>query len=1090
MNYFGKFLNNFKEFYSELNTATLTGAIDVVVVRQPDGSYTCSPFHVRFGKLGVLKAREKCVDIEVNGCPVDIHMKLGETGEAFFLQENREEEEPFEGYHLSTVGPESSVNTSIDEEGHQNAIKSILPTALSAPEGLFELAAFDSGNKEHMEQVDELNEDFNEEERDDSGAIMIGRSISFPAETTSEESLLGRGNSEETPRRKTTSVSSDSVASSATQTPPSISLLSYPEALKDLPFERTLSPSAGTSGRAQRKRRRAKKGRKKSTSSSDSEVPVLSPEETVVTEEPVEEDELETRHDGGETSPGNIDSGCVSQEEKDDVRTAAEVLMAEERKVPVRGNSVDYHPFSDTDFSPMSSPLGSRPGTPVKSDTEYEMDLQRTERGAQTDAGGINWAWGQLPEIPKRKGSVPIEEANTGSETSKAADTKITIDEPAKETTAPQVANEYKGTSEEERSMLGGIFSFMRRTKKLRHQPEAGGIYLNDLDLNQLDPQTAALYFPPSQLKLKFSNTCTATAAPENQGLSAVDGETRRSSVETNRSSSSSWSKRFDVPDLAISLCGDFEALTSPTAELQKQLFLQSQITFDDFVENTDAILSSPDLMFRMNGIYYKQAEAVPRLLSLLLYDRPYPGQPKPGPGEKSEVPLSTRSSWFSWTSSAEPSRKDGGSDVVAETSFPETEEFMTPSEGPHSEPQFSAVVTQTSTEALTVKCEAGSDQTVPMETDQTHQETLDLMITISPKATVVSDSELSSMQPRSAPLRLTQSDTDQIVGPLPRTASLADIKSAWGVLESGDLEKRTPRDASGKKYVKSLRLTSDQIKELNLLEGPNEAVFSVTTAYQGTTRCWCNIFLWDYTDKIIVSDIDGTITKSDVLGHILPIIGRDWSQSDVAQLFTKISRNGYRFLYLSARAIGQAHITREYLRSIRQGDVCLPNGPLLLNPASLISAFHREVIVKKPEEFKISCLRDIQALFSVGREDLNPFYAGYGNRVNDVWAYRAVGIPIHRIFTINPKGEIRHELTRTFQTSYGGQAYMVDCIFPPIIKDSVGRKAYTGGQYADCQYWRTPVPELSDEEESKSSVLTPSGSPSRMRTKSEPYQR
>ena len=35
-----------------------------------------------------------------------------------------------------------------------------------------------------------------------------------------------------------------------------------------------------------------------------------------------------------------------------------------------------------------------------------------------------------------------------------------------------------------------------------------------------------------------------------------------------------------------------------------------------------------------------------------------------------------------------------------------------------------------------------------------------------------------------------------------------------------------------------------------------------------------------------------------------------------------------------------------------------------------------------------------------------------------DVYAYRTVGIPISRIFTINSRGELRHELTQTFQTS------------------------------------------------------------------------
>ncbi len=175
----------------------------------------------------------------------------------------------------------------------------------------------------------------------------------------------------------------------------------------------------------------------------------------------------------------------------------------------------------------------------------------------------------------------------------------------------------------------------------------------------------------------------------------------------------------------------------------------------------------------------------------------------------------------------------------------------------------------------------------------------------------------------------------------------------------------------------------------LGLKYGQNEAVFSVTTAYQGTSVARCHIYLWRYDDRIVVSDIDGTITKSDVLGHILPIIGTDWAQSGVAQLFTQIQDNGYKMLYLSSRAIGkkedriklkchelkfgivvpmlntlflgQASITRDYLRSIRQGDVTLPDGPLLLNPTSLMSAFHREVIEKKPEEFKIACLKDVQ---------------------------------------------------------------------------------------------------------------------------------
>ena len=56
-------IQGLREWYGNLNSATLTGAIDVIVVEQEDGSFLSSPFHVRFGKLGVLKAKEKIVSI-------------------------------------------------------------------------------------------------------------------------------------------------------------------------------------------------------------------------------------------------------------------------------------------------------------------------------------------------------------------------------------------------------------------------------------------------------------------------------------------------------------------------------------------------------------------------------------------------------------------------------------------------------------------------------------------------------------------------------------------------------------------------------------------------------------------------------------------------------------------------------------------------------------------------------------------------------------------------------------------------------------------------------------------------------------------
>lgn len=59
--YVGRLFSNVKGFYNEINAATLTGAIDVIIVEQEDGSFKSSPFHVRFGKLGVIRSKEKVV---------------------------------------------------------------------------------------------------------------------------------------------------------------------------------------------------------------------------------------------------------------------------------------------------------------------------------------------------------------------------------------------------------------------------------------------------------------------------------------------------------------------------------------------------------------------------------------------------------------------------------------------------------------------------------------------------------------------------------------------------------------------------------------------------------------------------------------------------------------------------------------------------------------------------------------------------------------------------------------------------------------------------------------------------------------------
>ncbi|XP_031132534.1 phosphatidate phosphatase LPIN3 [Sander lucioperca] len=245
------------------------------------------------------------------------------------------------------------------------------------------------------------------------------------------------------------------------------------------------------------------------------------------------------------------------------------------------------------------------------------------------------------------------------------------------------------------------------------------------------------------------------------------------------------------------------------------------------------------------------------------------------------------------------------------------------------------------------------------------------------------------------------------------------------------------------------LRLTSNQIEQLNLREGANKVVFSVTTQYQGTCRCEAAIYLWKWDDRVIISDIDGTITKSDALGQILPQFGKDWTHKGIAKLYHKIHQNGYKFLYCSARAIGMAAITKNYLQCVNDEGIVLPQGPVLLAPSSFFSALHREVIEKKPEVFKIACLSDIKDLFNPQRQ---PFYAAFGNKTNDAYAYKQVGVPDTRLFTVNPKGELIQERSKVNKSSYSLLSELVEHVFPVL---SVEGSTSSALDCPEVSYWK-----------------------------------
>ncbi|XP_066185605.1 phosphatidate phosphatase LPIN2 isoform X3 [Sylvia atricapilla] len=855
MNYVGQLagqvLVTVKELYKGINQATLSGCIDVVVVRQQDGTFQCSPFHVRFGKLGVLRSKEKVIDIEINGDAVDLHMKLGDNGEAFFVQETEEENEKVPAY-LAT---------------------SPIPTE----------DQFFKDTDNHLKS--------GENER--------------------------------------TCANSEIPHSGETET-------------------------VFTPGSVKKKKRRRKKY--KQDSRKEDQISSAGTEEIF---------EMEISSDDEKTVQPLRGSSNSSPK-------------GEEQKESLIYHSKDHYPLSDGDWSPLEK-FGSPFSEQVCPKSDSELEVKPAESLLRSESH-MEWTWGGFPESTKISKKEKLEHCRTATITPSekthfrvilssdeveddddVKDSVCTVLKPEPRThpllkqmdvkdslasaiVEPQVPLALDGDHhsrilmdplpETKPTAKTDSPSKKKGVHKRSHHQGPDDIYLDDL--KALEPEVAALYFPKSDSDPGFrhwaeSDTLSGSQSPQSVGSAAADSGTECMSDSA-----------MDLPDVTLSLCGGL----NENGEISKEKFMEHIITYHEFAENP-GLIDNPNLVIRIYNRYYNWALAAPMILSLQVFQKSLPKATVES-WVKEKMPKKSGRWWF-WRKKESMTKQ-----------IPEAKEGKTETQRANELP-------------ATIKEQVNSR---PPEDDSSSDE--------------ASQELKESLKMDSAPAE-------------------------------------HPPHGNVTSYKKSLRLSSDQIAKLKLRDGPNDVVFSITTQYQGTCRCAGTIYLWNWNDKIIISDIDGTITK-----------------------------NGYKFLYCSARAIGMADITRGYLHWVNDKGTILPRGPLMLSPSSLFSAFHREVIEKKPEKFKIECLNDIKNLFAPSKQ---PFYAAFGNRPNDVYAYMQVGVPECRIFTVNPKGELIQEQTKGNKSSYYRLSELVEYVFPLINKEQ--SSAFPCPEFSSFCYWRDPLPDL-----------------------------
>ncbi|XP_044036754.1 phosphatidate phosphatase LPIN2-like isoform X2 [Siniperca chuatsi] len=1003
-----------KELYRGLNPATLTGGIDVIVVRQPDGSFQCSPFHVRFGKLGVLRSKEKIVDIEVNGEIVDLHMKLGDNGEAFFVEENENMEVPA---HLCTSPIPLEVPEEIEETAEGSSIagsgarrKKRRRKRMRSDNHLREEAHSSSDEREREKEWERESDQAGQEspaKEEPVTPLQVSKSVYYSLSEEPNEELGATQTRDIHPHSDGEQSPSESVFYSRPPSPKSDSeLLVKPQESSGPQMQWNwggfpmLCQSERTPVEMQHMSPPSSSFHFRTIERQDSfdvcyepviscgrvgSVTVVRPQprthsldlgsHTMQTTPLCKEKNSHIAH----STPSDL-STLGEEENRDSFSYSADLINGTDSLASKESTISVEHISTVTDIvSPGSknSVVGvNKPKNAQKQLIKESEDCTVTSPSSSAlsnpqQQGALleHIEQGSTISAPVSEGDSGIDPCAEGGEedggpggtegsavgslTNKGAPKAEERDAGTSCTAAEGSANSSEVSSKVEQQD--------KKKGKRNHHLGPTGIYLDDL--TTLDPEVAALYFPKSETEGASQHgaeqgSFSGSQSPQSVGSGAMDSGTEYLSDSTS----------YNM-DVSMSLCGH----VGDTSQITKEKFMEHIVTYQDFANNP-GIIEDPSLVICINSNYYNWAVAAPMVLSMTTFQKNLPK----GTIEqlvKDKMPKKSGRWWFSWR------RRD-------------------------------------------------MDNNQQKNSKDEQEETLASVSSKVPKAT------------------LDDIESDEAAG-LGRKASIASSLST---------ETLSATQCISQMYRKSLRLTSKQIEHLALREGANKVVFSVTTQYQGTCRCEAAIYLWNWDDRVIISDIDGTITKSDALGHILPQFGKDWTHKGIAKLYHKIHQNGYKFLYCSARAIGMAAITKDYLQWVNDKGTVLPKGPVLLAPSSLFSALHREVIEKKPEVFKIACLSDIRDLFNPQRQ---PFYAAFGNRTNDAYAYKQVGVPDTRLFTVNPKGELIQEKSKGNKSSYSHLSELVEHFFPMLSVEGSTSSTLDCPEYSSFSYWKEPLPEL-----------------------------
>eukprot|EP00052_Salpingoeca_macrocollata_P009319 m.73667 g.73667 ORF g.73667 m.73667 type:complete len:937 (+) comp17049_c0_seq1:285-3095(+) len=923
-----------KALYYDMNPATLSGAIDIVVVEQPDGSLRCSPFHVRFGKLFVFSPREKVVHIKLNGEPLDLKMKVGEAGECFFVVPSTREDPE---YMCTSPIPGTEVSVTHSAEGAKEEQDKADPATTKMVESVRQ----DLHHTGHVGDAEVVQQQSVEAATDAAAAASVQVTApAAPATPTVSKAVSGQGS-------QTLSV------------PPLVRGQS--DSLLELEHGARHQADGVVNGH-QHDLGKARVAASVPPTDSEPASPLSEGLHAEATNR-------KSLHDWGW---GEIPHASDSDQPASPRKLQQSSRQDDAAKTPVNENEGDELPAMDRQTQEFV--LGVRFDSPSSgSDTDSEADhperrsssrrhhrTPRNSHAAGSHAAAESSRSNVAPHAHPAKAPTPTNNSACDASPEASPDGSPRQPSPAR----------LRSTR--------GLHAFRPPSTAVadRLDTQVTGEPAAVLNGPVLGPPTDAAGDGAAAADTASTSAAGATTAPASTAEAAEAAEMGSASAPALTPTHQLFGALGEVQ---LSLCGSLERGLSREALAPK--FEKYRVTHEQLCKDPQ-LLTSPHLVLCIQGKYYNWAVAGPVLLSYAAFGKPLDSASL----EKlynDHMPDKASRGW--------PARLFG--------------------------------------RWRSIRSEEQATQNA--QADQSTKDSIRKVDASAPAPTAAA----ATSTPGAAPAKLVRTKSEPESG-----------KSESEVTDS-------ETDYESEHLRKSLFLSSQQLAELNLREGPNSIQFTVYTKMQGKATVSCSIHRMKWYDRIVVSDIDGTITKSDVLGHAAALIGRDWTQVGVASLFSAIEKNGYKFVYLSSRSISHAGPTRGYLKAVRQMDThTLPEGPILLSPSSLLASIHREVIARRPEVFKIACLKDLKRLFPKGS---NPLVAGFGNRPTDELAYREVGIAANRIYLVDPAGLV--QIPTLIKTTYNNIRDTVDHYFP-----STSSNAHTYNNFA---YWRPPLPEVDDAE-------------------------